>query len=82
MQVQGHMWIMGGFPLFKNTDYTKLSEMTVLPSADTWTFTTTTATVEGNVFAVSGGKLSQIKAGMAAGGDGSYVKAAAALELM
>lgn len=79
MLKQGTGWIMGGFQLFKNTDYTKLSDMTILPSADGWAFTTTTGTVEGNVFAVSGGKLNQIKAGMAAGGDGYYQKAALAL---
>lgn len=75
---QGTAWIMGGFKLFAVADYTKLSDMTILPSADGWTFTTTTATVEGSVFAVAGGKLNQIKAGMAAGGDGYYAKAAAA----
>lgn len=76
MLKQGTAWIMGGFQLFANTSYTKLSEMTILPSADGWTFITTTGTVEGNVFAISGGKLNQIKAGMAAGGDGFYRKAA------
>jgi hypothetical protein len=77
MLVQGHMWIMGGFPLFSNATYTKLSDMTILPSADGWTFTG--AAVEGSVFAVSGGKLNQIKAGYAAGNDGYYKKAALAL---
>lgn len=76
---QGTAWIMGGFQLFSSATYTKLSDMTILPSADGWTFTTTTATAEGNVFAVAGGKLNQIKAGMAAGGDGFYRKAALAL---
>lgn len=76
--LQGHMWLMGGFQLFSNASYTKLSDMGLLPSADGWTFTTTTATVEGNVFSVNGGKLSQIRSGMAAGGDGFYRKAALA----
>lgn len=79
MLKQGTAWIMGGFKLFAAADYTKLSDMTILPSADGWTYTTTTATVEGNVFAVAGGKLNQIKAGMAAGGDGYYAKAALGL---
>lgn len=74
---QGTGWIMGGFPLFSSATYTKLSDMTILPSADGWTFTTTTGTAEGNVFAVSNGKLNQIKSGMAAGGDGYYLKNAA-----
>lgn len=78
MLKQGTAWIMGGFQLFSSATYTKLNDMTILPSADGWTFTTTTATVEGNVFVVSGGKLNQIKAGMAAGGDGNYLKTAAA----
>lgn len=69
----GTAWLMGGFdPTFTSASYTKLSNMNVLPSADGWTFTTTVATVEGNVFAISGGKLNQIKSGMAAGGDGYY----------
>lgn len=72
MLTLGTGWIMGGFQLFSSATYTKLSEMTVLPSADGWTFTTTTATAEGSVFTVSAGKLNQIKAGMAAGGDGYY----------
>lgn len=79
MLKQGTGWIMGGFQVFFSGNYTKISDMGVLPSADGWTFATTTATAEGNVFAISGGKLSQIKAGMAAGGDGLYRKAAAAL---
>jgi hypothetical protein len=73
----GTAWLMGGFQLFPVASYTSMYDMSVLPSAAATpaTFTTTTATVEGNVFAVSGGKLNQIKAGMAAGGDGNYVKA-------
>lgn len=75
----GTGWLMGGFPLFKLADYTKLSDMSALPSGDGWTFTTTTVTVEGTVFAISGGKLNQIKSGMAAAGDGIYLKNALAL---
>lgn len=78
MLKQGTAWVMGGFQLFPSATYTKLSDMTILPSADGWTFTTTSATAEGSAFAVSGGKLNQIKSGYAAGGDGFYVKAAAA----
>lgn len=74
MLKQGNAWIMGGWQLFSNANYTKLSEMTILPSADGWTFTTTSATPEGNAFAVSNGKLNQIKSGYAAAGDGYYRK--------
>jgi hypothetical protein len=69
----GTAWLMGGFdPTFTGANYTKLSNMNVLPSADGWTYNTTTATVEASAFNISNGQLNQIKAGYAAGGDGFY----------
>lgn len=75
----GTAWLMGGFQLFSSATYTNLQDMTVLPSAAGYTFTTTTGTAEGNVFAVSNGKLNSVKSGMAAGGDGLYLKNGIAL---
>lgn len=68
----------GGWNLASAFAWTQKLDMTVLPSAAGWAFTTTTATVEGNEFAVANGKLNMIRAGMGAT-DGWYRKAALAL---
>jgi hypothetical protein len=75
----GTAWLMGGFPFWPDTTYTNIAKASVgtLPSAQGYTFTTTTATAEASVFAAANNMWQQIKAGMAAGGDGNYVRAAA-----
>lgn len=71
----GTFWLGGGWQVMPA--WTQKLDMSALPSTAGWTFTTTTATAEANVFSVSGGKLNQVAGGMAAGGDGYYSKAAA-----
>lgn len=73
----GTFWLGGGWALASAFTWTKKWDMTLLPSADGATFTTTTASVEANIFSVASGQLNQLKAGMAAGGNGYYLKAAA-----
>jgi len=73
----GTLWIGGGFQV--TPAWTKDTAMGVLPSADGWTWTTGTASVEANCMSIQGGKLMQNKGGYAAGGDGNYLKNALAL---
>jgi hypothetical protein len=72
----GTAWIMGGFPLFPKANYSNFADMSVLPSgAPGYTFNGTA--IEGNVFAVTGNKLYQIKSGFAAADTGFYAHGAA-----
>lgn len=73
----GTFWLGGGFQVAPA--WTKDTAMGLLPSADGWTWTTTTAAVEANCMSVAGNKLYQNKGGYAAGADGYYLKNALAL---
>lgn len=71
----GTAWLGGGFPL--TPAWTQTLNMTILPSADGWTWTG--AATEGLAMAVNNGKLYQSKNGYGSAQDGSYTKTAAAL---
>lgn len=73
----GTFWLGGGWNLASAFAWTQKLDMSTLPSANGWTFTTTTGTVEGNVYTISGGKLNQIRSGMGNAADGNYRRAAA-----
>lgn len=71
----GTFWIGGGFALAPT--WTDSQPMSVLPSANGWSFSGTAT--EGNVFSVSGGNLYQNYNGYASTDTGYYGKAVGAL---
>lgn len=71
----GHCWLGAGFSA--SPVWTQKLDMSTLPSANGWAWTGTA--LEANTMSISGGKLRQNKNGYAAGDNGYYQKAAAAL---